>query len=360
MAGVSVSKLIKNFGQVSVLREVSFEAEDGEFIALVGPSGCGKSTLLRCIAGLEAVHGGTISIGGRVVNNLEPKERDAAMVFQNYALYPHMSVHDNMGFSLKLRGAPAEDIKQGVDEAARILGLTNYLDRLPRQLSGGQRQRVAMGRAIVRKPSVFLFDEPLSNLDAALRVQMRAEIRSLHKRLGVTSIYVTHDQVEAMTMADKIVVMQDGIVEQVGAPLELYDHPANSFVATFIGSPSMNLIEGRLQGEMFIAPNGQTLALSSGAAYTRSAYGQPVLIGLRPEHISVSTIESKGAIASQIIHYETTGNVSSVICDLLGAHVNVAVTGRLALGSDSQIFLTIQTDGVHMFEAATGKRLRTH
>jgi multiple sugar transport system ATP-binding protein len=356
MAGVSVSKLIKNFGQVSVLREVSFEAEDGEFIALVGPSGCGKSTLLRCIAGLEVVHGGTISIGNRVVNDLEPKERDAAMVFQNYALYPHMSVRDNMGFSLKLRGAPPETIKQGVDEAARILGLTNYLDRLPRQLSGGQRQRVAMGRAIVRKPSVFLFDEPLSNLDAALRVQMRAEIRGLHKRLGVTSIYVTHDQVEAMTMADKIVVMRDGIVEQVGAPLELYDHPANSFVATFIGSPSMNLIEGLLQGGKFLAPNGQTLALPNGATYAGAESGHQVLIGLRPEHISVSTNNAKGAIASQIIHYETTGNVSSVICEFLGTHVNVAVTGRLDIGADSQIFLTIQTDGIHMFDAVTGNR----
>jgi multiple sugar transport system ATP-binding protein len=216
MAGVSVKQLSKSYGTVKVLRQVGFEAREGEFVALVGPSGCGKSTLLRCVAGLEGFEGGDISIAGRVVNDIEPKERDVAMVFQNYALYPHMTVRQNMAFSLKLRGGPKDEINARVQEAAAILGLTDYLDRYPRQLSGGQRQRVAMGRAIVRKPAVFLFDEPLSNLDAALRVQMRAEIRSLHKRLGVTSIYVTHDQIEAMTMADKIVVMKNGIVEQVG------------------------------------------------------------------------------------------------------------------------------------------------
>src|SRR5918992_1944353 len=242
MAGVEIRNVRKAFGATAVIHGVSIDIQDGEFVILVGPSGCGKSTLLRMIAGLENITAGEIRIGERVVNNMPPKERDIAMVFQNYALYPHMTVADNMAFSMKLRRAPRAEIDKRVQRAAEILGLTKLLDRYPRQLSGGQRQRVAMGRAIVRDPQVFLFDEPLSNLDAKLRVAMRAEVKQLHQRLKTTTIYVTHDQIEAMTMADKIVVMHDGIVEQIGAPLELYDRPDNLFVAGFIGSPAMNLL----------------------------------------------------------------------------------------------------------------------
>src|SRR5499433_4176265 len=255
MSSVHIRDVRKSFGSFEVLHGVTIPIEDGEFVVLVGPSGCGKSTLLRMIAGLENITAGEIRIGERVVNRLPPKERDVAMVFQNYALYPHMTVADNMGFSLKLRGARQEEIKKGVTRAAEILALTPLLDRYPRQLSGGQRQRVAMGRAIVRDPQVFLFDEPLSNLDAKLRVAMRTEIKELHQRLKTTTVYVTHDQIEAMTMADKIVVMHDGIVEQIGEPLDLYDRPANLFVAGFIGSPAMNFMKGRIEGGRFVADN---------------------------------------------------------------------------------------------------------
>src|SRR5246127_14196 len=249
MSSVQIRDVRKSFGGFEVLHGVTIPIEDGEFVVLVGPSGCGKSTLLRMLAGLENITSGTISIGDRVVNNVQPKERDIAMVFQNYALYPHMTVADNMGFSLKLRGAKQDEIKKGVARAAEILALTPLLERYPRQLSGGQRQRVAMGRAIVRDPQVFLFDEPLSNLDAKLRVAMRTEIKELHQRLKTTTVYVTHDQIEAMTMGDLIVVMRDGVVEQQGKPLELYDHPANLFVAGFIGSPAMNFLKGKIRRE---------------------------------------------------------------------------------------------------------------
>src|SRR3954463_16043027 len=248
MAAVNLSAVRKSFGSPPVVHGVDIEIADGEFCVLVGPSGCGKSTLLRMIAGLEEISGGDIRIGERIVNNVAPKERDIAMVFQNYALYPHMTVQDNMGFSLKLAGESTAAIKKRVDEAASILGLMDYLERYPRQLWGGQRQRVAMGRAIVQKPQVFLFDEPLSNLDAKLRVAMRTEIKALHQRLTTTAIYVTHDQIEAMTMADKIVVMNAGKVEQIGSPLELYDNPVNLFVAGFIGSPAMNFVSGKVNG----------------------------------------------------------------------------------------------------------------
>src|SRR6202161_3590215 len=259
MSSVQIRDVRKSFGGFEVLHGVSIPIEDGAFVVLVGPSGCGKSTLLRMLAGLENITSGTISIGDRVVNNVQPKERDIAMVFQNYALYPHMTVADNMGFSLKMRGAGADDIRKGVKRAAEILALTPLLARYPRQLSGGQRQRVAMGRAIVRDPQVFLFDEPLSNLDAKLRVAMRAEIKELHQRLKTTTIYVTHDQVEAMTMAARIVVMRDGVVEQAGLPLDLYDRPATLFVAGFIGSPAMNLFKGSIRvncGPSLVAVGG--------------------------------------------------------------------------------------------------------
>src|SRR5260370_4756849 len=266
MSSVHIRDVRKSFGGFEVLHGVTIPIDDGEFVVLVGPSGCGKSTLLRMLAGLENITSGTISIGERVVNNVQPKERDIAMVFQNYALYPHMTVADNMGFSLKLRGASAQEIASGVNRAAEILALTPLLERYPRQLSGGQRQRVAMGRAIVRDPQVFLFDEPLSNLAAKLRVQMRAEIKELHQGLKTTTIYVTHDQVEAMTMADRIVVMRDGGVEHAGFPLDLYDRPATLFVAGFIGSPRMNLLKGaiRINGKpSFVTDGGAELPLKS-------------------------------------------------------------------------------------------------
>ncbi|HET6607299.1 MAG TPA: sn-glycerol-3-phosphate ABC transporter ATP-binding protein UgpC, partial [Rhodopila sp.] len=279
MANVSIRDVRKRYGSTEVLHGVSVEIEDGEFVILVGPSGCGKSTLLRMIAGLENITGGEIAIGGRVVNNVAPKERDIAMVFQNYALYPHMTVRDNMAFALSLAKAPKAVIDQKVNRAAEILSLAPYLNRYPRQLSGGQRQRVAMGRAIVRDPQVFLFDEPLSNLDAKLRVAMRAEIKELHQRLTTTTVYVTHDQIEAMTMADKIVVMNGGNVEQTGAPLELYDHPANLFVAGFIGSPAMNFLKGKVDGGAFRSEEGTALPLPSTRGVTD---GSPIIYGVRP------------------------------------------------------------------------------
>src|SRR5512136_2230913 len=288
MAAVTIRGVHKRFGSTHVIRGVDIEIADGEFAVLVGPSGCGKSTLLRMIAGLEEITGGQIAIGDRVVNDVPPKERDIAMVFQNYALYPHMKVRDNMAFSLILAKRPKAEVEERVGKAAAILGLTELLDRYPRQLSGGQRQRVAMGRAIVRDPQVFLFDEPLSNLDAKLRVAMRTEIKELHQRLKTTTVYVTHDQIEAMTMADKIVVMHDGIVEQMGTPLELYDKPDNQFVAGFIGSPAMNFLKGKLKvngAAVFEAPTGVKFSLSDAPA---GSDGRPAVYGVRPEHFSLS------------------------------------------------------------------------
>ncbi|HTN62422.1 MAG TPA: sn-glycerol-3-phosphate ABC transporter ATP-binding protein UgpC, partial [Devosia sp.] len=281
MAPVTLRHVKKSYGDAAVIHGVDIDIADGEFVVLVGPSGCGKSTLLRMVAGLETITEGEISIGTRVVNDLDPKDRDIAMVFQNYALYPHMTVETNMGFSLEHRGANKAEIAERVNWAAEILGLVPLLKRYPRQLSGGQRQRVAMGRAIVRNPQVFLFDEPLSNLDAKLRVVMRGEIKSLHQRLGVTTLYVTHDQIEAMTMADKIVVMNAGKVEQIGVPLDLYDRPANLFVAGFIGSPSMNFISGQITPDGFTAA-GITLPLPPGLTPGNATYG------IRPEHFELS------------------------------------------------------------------------
>ena len=308
MANVSIRDVRKTFGTTEVLHGVSVEIEDGEFVVLVGPSGCGKSTLLRMIAGLENITGGEIAIGGRVVNNVAPKERDIAMVFQNYALYPHMTVRDNMAFSLMLAKAPKAVIdEQRAAAPPQILGLAPYLDRYPRQLSGGQRQRVAMGRAIVRDPQVFLFDEPLSNLDAKLRVQMRAEIKELHQRLATTTVYVTHDQIEAMTMADKIVVMNGGNVEQIGAPLELYDRPANLFVAGFIGSPAMNFLQGHDRGRRSSAPRAATRCRCRDGRMARD--GKPAVYGVRPEHLQ---LDADGLPA--IVHVvEPTGSETQVM-----------------------------------------------
>ena len=289
MSGVKLSQLVKRYGDIEVVKAIDLEVQPSEFVVLVGPSGCGKSTTLRMIAGLEEITAGTVSIGGREVNRVAPKDRDVAMVFQNYALYPHLNVADNIAFGLRIRKTPKDEVKSMVSDVADILGLTDYLERRPAELSGGQRQRVAMGRAIVRHPEVFLFDEPLSNLDAKLRSQMRAEIKRLHKRLDVTSIYVTHDQVEAMTLADRIVVMNDGIIEQIGTPMELFLNPANTFVAGFIGSPPMNQFEATLSGSSD-APVAevadQVLPL---ATYPELAerIGSKVTVGIRPEHAEV-------------------------------------------------------------------------
>jgi multiple sugar transport system ATP-binding protein len=326
MASIAIRDVHKAFGTTRVIKGVDIAIADGEFVVLVGPSGCGKSTLLRMIAGLENITSGEMRIGDRVVNNVPPKERDVAMVFQNYALYPHMTVAANMGFSLKLRGASNAEIDTRVKRAAEILGLAHLLDRFPRQLSGGQRQRVAMGRAIVRDPQVFLFDEPLSNLDAQLRVQMRTEIKDLHQRLRTTTVYVTHDQIEAMTMADKIVVMHDGIVEQIGAPLDLYDRPDNMFVAGFIGSPAMNLLPGtiRANGAVgFEGPGGIRLPLDAALA---SFDGRPVVYGIRPEHF---TLAGDG-VEAEVRVVEPTGSELHVVAKLGGEEIIAAVTASLA------------------------------
>jgi multiple sugar transport system ATP-binding protein len=357
MASIEIRAVNKAFGATHVLHDVDLTVADGEFIVLVGPSGCGKSTLLRMIAGLEEVTSGDIIIGGRLVNDLPPKERDIAMVFQNYALYPHMTVRDNMAFSLKLRGEAKPAIARQVEEAAGILNLPTLLERYPRQLSGGQRQRVAMGRAIVRNPQVFLFDEPLSNLDAKLRVQMRVEIRALHQRLHSTSVYVTHDQIEAMTMADRIVVLQDGRVEQVGSPLDLYDHPANLFVAGFIGSPSMNFLHGRLQrldgAASFVAADGTRLPVAGNPA---GSDGQDVVYAFRPEHLAMA--EGGSGIPAKVLVLEPTGADTHVFCEFGGAQICAVFDDRLALRPGDPIWLQPRLDLVHLFDAASGKVLR--
>ena len=354
MASVVIRDARKAFGMAAVIHGVSVDIADGEFVVLVGPSGCGKSTLLRMIAGLENITAGEISIGGRVVNDLPPKERDVAMVFQNYALYPHMTVAANMAFSMKLRGAPKAEIDSRVNRAAAILGLAPYLERFPRQLSGGQRQRVAMGRAIVRDPQVFLFDEPLSNLDAKLRVQMRTEIKELHQRLKTTTVYVTHDQIEAMTMADKIVVMHDGLVEQIGAPLDLYDKPDNLFVAGFIGSPSMNFIKGtvRANGKLaFEGPGGVQLPLTGAPA---GSDGRAAVYGVRPEHF---TIADEGAEATVVV-VEPTGSEIQVVAKLGGGDVIAVFRERHQLKPGDKIRLMPDPRLVHLFDAASGERLK--
>jgi len=330
VASVNLRDLCKAFDGVAIIRDVSLDIVQGEFVALVGPSGSGKSTLLRMIAGLETVSSGTIEIDNRVVNDVPSKHRDIAMVFQNYALYPHMTVRQNLGFALKLRGWKKAEIEQRVTEAATSLNLNALLDRYPRQLSGGQRQRVATGRAIVRDPAVFLFDEPLSNLDAALRVQVRAELRQLHRRLGVTTIYVTHDQVEAMTMADKIVVLRDGSIEQVGAPLELYDHPANTFVATFIGSPAMNLITGVLRDQGVVLGDGSVLPVDPWLTLPPDTI---LTIGVRPDHIEpfADAGDGIGGVAARVIAIEQTGAETLAMADLSGTAVTIVTKARLAL-----------------------------
>ena len=349
MAEVTIRALKKNYGGLQVVHGLDIDIADGEFVVLVGPSGCGKSTLLRMIAGLEEVTSGDIRIGDRRVNNLPPSERDIAMVFQNYALYPHKTVAANMGFALKMRGMDKAEIDSRVNRAAEVLGLTPYLDRYPRALSGGQRQRVAMGRAIVRDPQVFLFDEPLSNLDAKLRVQMRTEIRELHLRLKTTTVYVTHDQIEAMTMADKIVVMQGGRIEQIGAPLELYDRPANIFVASFIGSPSMNMIDGVVQGGAVLA-GGATLPLPPGM---NVAEGREVIYGVRPENLTVSPTGISGTIAV----VEPTGSETHVVIRIAGRELVAVFRDRVTHRPGDAITLAPREAAeVHIFDKSSGAR----
>jgi sn-glycerol 3-phosphate transport system ATP-binding protein len=353
MATVTLSAVTKSYGGNAVIHGVDCAIADGEFVVIVGPSGCGKSTLLRMVAGLEAITGGTIAIGDRVVNQIEPKDRDIAMVFQNYALYPHMTVFQNMAYGLKIRGLSADAIRARVDKAAEILQLGALLDRTPRQLSGGQRQRVAMGRAIVREPQVFLFDEPLSNLDAKLRVQMRVEIKRLQQRLGTTSIYVTHDQTEAMTLADRLIVLNGGVAEQIGRPIELYERPASLFVAGFIGSPAMNFLDGTMgeSGRVMLA-GGTVLAVPSVLPA-----GTAVTVGIRPEHL-VPAAESEAAahlhvemvelLGADTIVYGTLGEAGPALLLRLNGIAEIAAGTRLALG--------FPAEQLHLFDKTTGKR----
>ena len=355
MASVSFRNIQKAYGKVKVIHGIGFDITDGEFVVLVGPSGCGKSTLLRMLAGLEEITGGEILIDGKVVNDLESKDRDIAMVFQSYALYPHMTVRDNMAFSLKLRKADAAQTAQRVANAARILNLDALLDRYPRELSGGQRQRVAMGRAIVRDPKVFLFDEPLSNLDAKLRVAMRAEIKALHQRLKTTTVYVTHDQIEAMTMADRIVVMHDGIVEQIGTPLELFDRPGNLFVAQFIGSPAMNVFKGTLRrqgGRSVVEAQGHSWPV---AELSQGRDGQAVHYGVRPGDVELSTTDR--GIPAKVVVVEPTGAETELLLQVGSEQLIVVLHGRTAAKPDDEVGLVIDGSKVHLFDDGSSKRL---
>jgi sn-glycerol 3-phosphate transport system ATP-binding protein len=353
MASVRLSDVRKSFGALEVIHGVDLSVRDGEFIVIVGPSGCGKSTVLRMVAGLEELTRGEIRIGDRVVNNLEPKDRDIAMVFQNYALYPHMSVFQNMAYGLRIRGFSRSDIDARVKRAADILELGPLLARTPRQLSGGQRQRVAMGRAIVREPAVFLFDEPLSNLDAKLRVQMRFEIQKLHRRLSTTSLYVTHDQVEAMTLADRMVVMNAGRAEQVGTPMDVYEDPQTVFVAGFIGSPAMNFLPARASGD------GRVVLEGSGSLPTTAhlAADTSVTIGLRPEHLSLT--EALGATFSGTVEIvEALGADTLVHLNAGGRQVIARVPHGLMPPIGATVHCTANPDRVYVFDATTGARVR--
>jgi multiple sugar transport system ATP-binding protein len=359
MATLNLNSVEKSYGSLQVIHGVSIDIADGEFVTLVGPSGCGKSTLLRMIAGLETISAGEIQIGDRVVNNLPPRDRDIAMVFQSYALYPHKNVAQNMGYALKLAGRPKAEIDKRVREAAEILDLTKLLDRKPAHLSGGQRQRVAMGRAIVRDPKVFLFDEPLSNLDAKLRVVMRTEIKELHHRLKTTTVYVTHDQIEAMTMADRIVVMHDGIVEQAGRPLDLYDRPANIFVAGFLGSPAMNLVRGRVESEgdqpFLKASGGARLPLPTNIP--AEAAGREIILGIRPEHLSPAAPGADFSFTTRLVVTEPTGAETMLATRLGGSDIVALVRDRMDAVPGSDITLSLLPQRLHVFDAATGKRL---
>jgi multiple sugar transport system ATP-binding protein len=355
MSTLRLCGIAKRYGPVEVMRDIDLAVEDGEFVVLVGPSGCGKSTLLRMIAGLEEISEGDLFIGGRRANGLSPQARNISMVFQSYALFPHMTARGNIGFGPRIRHEPAAQAATKVDAAAAILNLHNYLDRYPGQLSGGQRQRIAMGRTIVRNPEVFLFDEPLSNLDAKLRVQMRAEIKALHLKLRTTIVYVTHDQIEAMTMADRIVVMNHGVIEQIGAPLDLYDRPVNRFVAGFLGSPSMSFIEGQIEadasGPVLRTPEGIALP----APPTASAGGCPVVLGIRPEHYSLST-DGEG-IPVEVLVVEPTGAETHVLGRIGGAEVRCVFRERVTAAPGTLVHFHVDRARTHLFDAETGRRL---
>jgi multiple sugar transport system ATP-binding protein len=353
-AFVEYSDLRKSFGTVPILHGIDLQIPEGAFVVLVGPSGCGKSTLLRMTAGLESVTSGDIAIAGRRVNRVHAKDRGIAMVFQSYALYPHMTVRDNLAFSLKMRKTPTEAIDERIKRAAGILHLTPMLDRLPAQLSGGQRQRVAMGRALVREPKVFLFDEPLSNLDAKLRVEMRSEIKALHQRLETTTIYVTHDQIEAMTMADIVVVMHDGRIEQVGAPLDIYDKPQNVFVAEFLGSPAMNLLHGEVvqtDAGLAVEASGVLLPLASDHEVRP---GRRVIYGIRPEHIRLT---DKAGLNATLQLVEPAGWETHVHADLVGHTIRLLSTERVFQAPGEPTQLIMDRDRVHLFDAETGQRV---
>ncbi len=350
MASVTLRDIRKSYGTVQVIHGVDLDIDDGSFVVLLGPSGCGKSTLLRSIAGLEAITSGDITIGDRRVNDVHPKDRNIAMVFQNYALYAHMTVKDNMSFSMTLAKRPQSEIDEKTAWAAKILNLEPYLARYPRELSGGQRQRVAMGRAIVRDPAVFLFDEPLSNLDAKLRVQMRTEIKDLHERLKTTTVYVTHDQIEAMTMADKIVILRDGVIEQQGSPLDVYDRPNNLFVASFIGSPSMNMIKGKVQKNVMIAGDGSKIKLPGGH---KARDGQDIVFGIRPEHLEVGD-----GFKVKVTVTEPTGPEIHIYTELGDDEICAVVRERLDLKRDQIIGLIPMADKTHLFDAETGQVIR--
>jgi multiple sugar transport system ATP-binding protein len=355
MSAIAIRNIHKAFGPVRVLENIDIDIADGEFVVLVGPSGCGKSTLLRVIAGLDYADEGSISIDGEDVTDLPAKLRDVAMVFQSYALYPHMTVAENMAFSLRVRKADPKLIDERVRAAARTLSLTEYLARKPAELSGGQRQRVAMGRAIVRDPKLFLFDEPLSNLDAKLRVSMRSEIKALHHRLHTTTIYVTHDQVEALTMADRIVVLREGRIEQIGSPLTLYDEPANIFVAEFIGSPAMNLIPARLEGTNgeahALMKDGSVIAVPSAL---NGRAGQPVTIGIRPEHLRIGD----GGISGRVTLVEPTGAQVQIVAETGGGLVTALLNERVMPPLGSSVAFSPASGSLHLFDGETGQRIK--
>jgi len=354
MGFLDISNVTKSYGAVEVLHRVDISVEEGEFLVLVGPSGCGKSTLLNMIAGLEGISGGEISIRGRVMNGVHPSRRNIAMVFQSYALYPNMTVGQNMTFGLEMHGIPKPERDKALAEVSKLLQIDHLLDRKPGQLSGGQRQRVAMGRALVRDPDVFLFDEPLSNLDAKLRVEMRTEIKELHQRLKTTTVYVTHDQIEAMTMADKIVVMQDGIVEQMGAPLELYDKPDNKFVAGFIGSPAMNFLDGTLKvngGQPYVeTANGAKLPV---AVAPPNGNGRPVSYGIRPEHLAFADT----GIEAEVVVVEPTGSETQIVARVGHQEVIAVFRERHPVAPGDLIYLQPRAEVAHLFDRETGKRL---
>ena len=352
MGNIAISNVTKKFDSTEVIHGINLKINDGEFVVLVGPSGCGKTTLLRMIAGLESITDGNISIDDKIINNIKPKERDCAMVFQNYALYPHMKVAANMGFSLKIKKASKEEINKKVKDVAKILEIEDYLERYPRQLSGGQRQRVAMGRAIVRNPKVFLFDEPLSNLDAKLRVQMRTQIKLLHARLKTTLVYVTHDQVEAMTMADKIVVMNEGLVEQTGAPLELYDKPVNIFVAGFIGSPSMNLFNASINSNSINLGSAGSIPITR---KTTSENNLDITLGIRPSHMDIS--KNGEGLKFQIDVIEPTGADSLVYGRINDTECCVQTSERLNLKSGEIIHILPNEDNLHFFDNQSNERI---